>query len=339
MFYEGAAEQRDLWTMTATVSSRQVLGGRGLGKCDGSENIAIKSWQPCGERRFPFLSIGKALSPRNSIDVVHQRDKSDSLSLSNFSNGFFSLKSSICQFVISRDGLSFLFLEGCTQRKDHTVWWAESVSGMCYLGSPRSWAKWVAAALPTQHFKPKHAYAKRPSRRFVWGWSGSSNSVTGRIENSPRVNTSHPYKQLEGRSFPTNVICLLHDRNVFTVGERSRDSGHGGSSVERKAQSPTPAGSLNSLVSFCRFYECLIQCRLLYLLLFFYLEPLLGGTLICLGLSIPTKWYFVVCLSNCYLVYIYIYKLGLSRKERGLWKSLDYRPLTSIIMRKWVSVV
>lgn len=107
--------------MTATVSSRQVLGGRGLGKCDGSENNAIKSWQPCGERRFPFLSTGKALSPRNSIDVVHQRDKSDSLSLSNFSNGFFSLKSSICQSVISRDGLSFLFLEGCTQRKDHTV--------------------------------------------------------------------------------------------------------------------------------------------------------------------------------------------------------------------------
>ena len=123
MVHKGTAEQRDLWT--TTVSSRRVTR-RCLGKCEGSKsNACPQATQPWWERLFPFLSIGKTLSQRSFMDAAHQRDKPDSLSLSNFSN-IFQLKifnMPIC-YIQRWHGISFLPLEGCTERKDHKVWWA-----------------------------------------------------------------------------------------------------------------------------------------------------------------------------------------------------------------------
>lgn len=69
--------------------------------------------------------------------------------------------------------------------------------------------------------------------------------MTGRVENSPRIKKSHPYKLLEGRSCPTEATCLLRDKKVFTLGERSRESSHGRVISGMKAQLATPANGLS----------------------------------------------------------------------------------------------
>lgn len=86
-----------------------------------------------------------------------------------------------------------------------------------------------------------------------WGWSGPYISMTGEVENTPSVKKkkSRPYKQLEGRSFPTAVICSLYEIKVFTMGKRSLEPSHGKVISEKQAQLAAPDDSPDR-VSICR---------------------------------------------------------------------------------------
>lgn len=67
----------------------------------------------------------------------------------------------------------------------------------------------------------------------------------------PKCEKSCPYKQLEGRPYPTAAICLLCETEVFTMGERSWEPSHGKIISGKQAQWAAPADS-PSPVSICR---------------------------------------------------------------------------------------